>query len=437
MRTSIASDQRPADEVRRPAERLLTWRGLAWVAARQHRTALITCGVVYAITALLLVVNGALMHASYEHLGLAGCGRPATTFACQAGVAQFTLDYAIWVHLVPVYLLIIPLLTGVFAGSPALGQDLDTGAFRFAWTQGAGRARLLTVKLALLGGLLIAASAAITVLARWWFKGASVLGADTIRPQFFPWLGPAYAAWALFAFALALAAGAVLRRVVPAIATALAGSILLAVTTGIWLRYHLYRAPLRFSESLGHAAGPATGPAHRYIISTWLEGRSGQILQRVPAVLTGPKPPKAGHAGPAGLPGPLALRGVRLAGLYQPQSRFWPFQWTETGWLVVLSVLLLAAGFYLSRRPHAVGLGLRRGAAAVQAPAVHAVTAPAVPAGTPDSRLYRSLTCPRLAWVAWRQHRTALRGCAVLFAAAGLLLLINGLAMRSRWTSSA
>ena len=42
----------------------------------------------------------------------------------------------------------------------------------------------------------------------------------------------------------------------------------------------------------------------------------------------------------------------------------------------------------------------------------------------------RDLAWPGVAWVAWRQHRAALRGCGALFGAAALLLLVNGLAMR-------
>jgi hypothetical protein len=34
---------------------------------------------------------------------------------------------------------------------------------------------------------------------------------------------------------------------------------------------------------------------------------------------------------------------------YQPGSRFWPFQWIEGGWLLALSVLLIAATLWLVR----------------------------------------------------------------------------------------
>jgi hypothetical protein len=35
---------------------------------------------------------------------------------------------------------------------------------------------------------------------------------------------------------------------------------------------------------------------------------------------------------------------------YHPVSRFWPFQWIEGGWLLALSVLLIAATIWLVHR---------------------------------------------------------------------------------------
>ena len=46
----------------------------------------------------------------------------------------------------------------------------------------------------------------------------------------------------------------------------------------------------------------------------------------------------------------LAQHGYTLWTIYQPGSRFWPFQWIEGGWLLALSVLLIAATVWLVRR---------------------------------------------------------------------------------------
>ena len=46
----------------------------------------------------------------------------------------------------------------------------------------------------------------------------------------------------------------------------------------------------------------------------------------------------------------LIQHGYTQLTTYQPASRFWPFQWIEGGWLLLLSVLLIAATIWLVRR---------------------------------------------------------------------------------------
>ena len=46
----------------------------------------------------------------------------------------------------------------------------------------------------------------------------------------------------------------------------------------------------------------------------------------------------------------LSRHGYTQWSSYQPGSRFWPFQWIEGGWLLALSVLLIAASVWLVRR---------------------------------------------------------------------------------------
>jgi hypothetical protein len=46
----------------------------------------------------------------------------------------------------------------------------------------------------------------------------------------------------------------------------------------------------------------------------------------------------------------LSQHGYTWWTSYQPGSRFWPFQWIEGGWLLALSVLLIAATVWLVRR---------------------------------------------------------------------------------------
>jgi len=46
----------------------------------------------------------------------------------------------------------------------------------------------------------------------------------------------------------------------------------------------------------------------------------------------------------------LTQHGYTVMNSYQPGDRFWPFQCIEGGWLLVLSILLIAATVWLVRR---------------------------------------------------------------------------------------
>ena len=71
-----------------------------------------------------------------------------------------------------------------------------------------------------------------------------------------------------------------------------------------------------------------------------------QVLQGAPASWPG----KAGSRSPSTRAQYLDQHGYTQWTSYQPASRFWPFQWIEGGWLLALSVLLIAATVWLVRR---------------------------------------------------------------------------------------
>ena len=145
----------------------------------------------------------------------------------------------------------VPALIGAFVGAPLLARELETGTFRYAWTQGFGRWRWTLAKLVPLAArwpLLPVPSASC-------FPGTtSRTSPRATRPCPFPrrprWLrglfdlrGVAFAAWTLAAFAIGALAGMLIRRVVPAIVATLAAYTGLAVVAGNLLRQH-YLTPL-------------------------------------------------------------------------------------------------------------------------------------------------------------------------------------------------
>ena len=64
----------------------------------------------------------------------------------------------------------MPALIGAFVGPVVLARELETGTFRYAWTQGFGRWRWTLAKLVLLGVAVAAIAGAFSVLVSWYYQ---------------------------------------------------------------------------------------------------------------------------------------------------------------------------------------------------------------------------------------------------------------------------
>ena len=77
----------------------------------------------------------------------------------------------------------MPALIGAFVGAPVLARELETGTFRFAWTQGFGRWRWTLAKLVALGVVVAAAAGALSVLLSWYYQPYFATGNQTLSPD--------------------------------------------------------------------------------------------------------------------------------------------------------------------------------------------------------------------------------------------------------------
>ncbi len=314
--------------------RPVPWRRMAWVTWRQHRAALAGVVALLGALALYLWLTGLQIHHAY-----ATACHPASSLACNI---NFAGRYAISVNILRVLLQAMPALIGAFAGAPLLARELETGTFRFAWTQGFGRWRWTLAKLVLLSVVVAAAAAAFSVLFSWYLQPFSAAGYSIpFATDVFDLREVAFTGWTLAAFAIGALAGMLIRRTVPAIGATLAVYAGLALATALWLRQH-YMTPLLTTK--------LNLPASAWIINQWytqdgkfaFPARGSQIvsaLQQYSCNSSQLSPPQC-----------LTQHGYTWWASYQPGSRFWPFQWIEGGWLLALSVLLIAATLWLVRR---------------------------------------------------------------------------------------
>jgi hypothetical protein len=344
--TALTTPARPEQDA---SPRPLPWRRMAWVTWRQHRIALAGVAALLGAPALYLWLTGIQIHRDWT--AAVGC-HPASSGACGALAGYFIHDWHP-AQIIAIVLQAAPALIGAFVGAPVLAREMETGTFRYAWTLGFGRWRWTLAKLVPLAVVVTAAAGAFSVLLSWYYQpflsGNPGFGGEPVPldAAVFDLRGVAFAAWTLAAFAIGALAGMLIRRVVPAIAATLAVYAGLAVATGIYLRAH-YLKPLLVKN--------ADAPGSAWVISQWWTKGSKPVSQSALSQVLQGAPQLAGGKG-GGIPQDdptvnqyLVQHGYTMWTSYQPGSRFWPFQWIEGGWLLALSVLLIAATVWLVRR---------------------------------------------------------------------------------------
>jgi hypothetical protein len=340
----------PTDHERQTILRPLPWRRMAWVAWRQHRLLLAGAVVTFGLVALYLFGMGLQIHNAYA---IVTACRPAASSACRQVGDNFFGTYQPGISITEGALQFLPALIGAFAGAPILAREFETGTFRFAWTQGFGRTRWVIAKLAPIALILVGAAALIGMLFSWYYQPLISAGDNNgaLFPTVFDLSGVALAGWTLTAFSLGALAGAVIRRVVPAMFATLAVWSGLAILTGTYLRDHYLPALVTTSLNEPHPAW--------VLNQQWnFSGKQAsldminQALAPIDAradsfQIFSPGPSTPANVDPVKY---LTQHGYTLLTTYQPDSRFWTFQWIEVGWLLGLSVVLLGATVWLVRR---------------------------------------------------------------------------------------
>ncbi len=300
---------------------------------RLHRNQVyLALGLLAGLT-ILLLITGWVMADDYRTY-LAGCGSMPN---CHTDL--YRGDGAI-IDIVN-FTVVVPLLFGVFWGVPIVAKECEEGTLNLAWTQGVSRRQWLRANV--LWVLLAAAlwGGALAALVSWWRTPEN--GLDSRFLTGFDIQGIVPVAYALFAVALGLAVGALLRRVLPAIAVTLTLFVAIRVAIGVYLRPH-YMAALTKVFPL---SSNANVPAGSWTISSNAIGPHGVNLGTSFAVSSLPAACQHISMGGLGDNGRcLAAHGFHQVVVYQPASRFWAFQGIEAGIFVALAVGLVAFTFW-------------------------------------------------------------------------------------------
>ena len=311
---------------------------MIWLTWRQHRgEAAIICGSL-ALLAVLLIVVGLDMHQAYVRLGVPAClNELRQSPNCADALDAFRASFGRWNSFIG-WLNLIPALLGILIGAPLVARELEHGTHQLVWTQSVTRGRWLAMKLLfVLGGCLVVALT-ISMLLTWWLQPWDALS-GRFGNAAFDFEGATNASYVLFALALSIAAGALLRRAIPAMVVTLAGFLAVRLPVEFHFRA-IYQPPLTAtSDPVSATATRVVLSRSDWIISDSFVDHAGHQLsdqQVYGACLSS-----------VGTTKDTFLQCVHdhgwlLADAYQPASRYWAFQGIETAIFTGLALALLA-----------------------------------------------------------------------------------------------
>lgn len=319
---------------------------MIWLTWRQQRLEIVIAAALLALLTTLLLITGLDMASAYQHTGVAACLGPHPGQNCATVINAFQTRFASLNDLVG-WLNFLPLIFGLLFGAPFV-LELEQGTYRLAWTQSITRIQWIVIKLTVIAVLAVLAALIFTALMTWWRIPFDHLNGRFDANTGFDFEGTAPLAYALFAVALGITSGTLMRRTIPAIGLSLV--LYLGVRLGIqgFLR-PWYLAPLKtVTNFAGHAVtvtgidrnAGATGPNHGdwIINSGWSDRLGHPVSDNLIFQTCNPTVIVDKH----GMMSCLAAHHFYSFETYQPASRFWLFQGIETGIFLGLTAILLA-----------------------------------------------------------------------------------------------
>lgn len=268
---------------------------------RLHRAHAITSAVMIAAVTVLIVPSGIAIANSYHHavancsVSHTGCGDIGNiVFGSNGPFTSLVQDLA----------MAVPLVVGILWGAPLVPGEFEASTEDFAWTQGITRRRWVLTNLG--WALLVAAAwgGALAALFTWW-RGPDNAVDGPVKFIYFDVQGIVPIAYTVFAMALGIAAGALFRRVVPAIMTTLIVFPAARISTALY-----FRPLFAVTKNVPALAGSGYPPL------SW-----GLFADICPS---------------SACPPHRFYEHI----IYLPASRFWPLQGTESAIFLALALAL-------------------------------------------------------------------------------------------------
>jgi ABC-type transport system involved in multi-copper enzyme maturation permease subunit len=334
----------------RPVTRPVPWKPMVRVTWLQNRTTLIGLVVLAFGCALAMVLSQDSTHAAYASYVANGC--VANPFHVPCGlIANRLANDTDSFSAVVIALHVLPVIVGLFIGAPLLAREIESGSYRFTWTQEIGRRRFVLTTFVMIATVVTALACLLGLLLGWYAHPFEVVGIESQwQSGLFDTTLFMLGAWSLFALAIGTFLGAVIGKTVATMAatTTVVGGLLVA--SFLYLVHGLLAIGAIATSKItpngigigalndrDYVSGPPPGS---WLVRGWITAPNGHTLNTTAAnkVLD-----RAYDATNNAATQWLSLHHYTYWVSYQPTSRFWLFQAAAGVILIGLAALLVFA----------------------------------------------------------------------------------------------
>jgi hypothetical protein len=320
---------------------------MIWVAWRQQRAQILVSLALVAVVAAVIAYFRLDAVGYLRDHGIDGCRTVDGTTCPSAAMIAFASHYKAYASVIPLVLLCLPVLLGMFAGAPLFAREFEQGTHIFALSQPVGRNRWWAVKVLVAGLPVVLAMTGLGLVSAWGLGPLSFVTHGRMVTPGFETQGVVVAAYTAVAFAIGVTVGIVSRNTVVAMAGTIGLYLVFLVgVAGVARDAYLDPVERRGSVAEGAAIGAQSGRSvvpddARPVGSGYYDAAGAQVTFD----------PSSCRASDTGIEMCLQRQGiVSVSARFHPDAQFWSFQSIEATIFVAIGALLLAAGSWTLRR---------------------------------------------------------------------------------------
>jgi len=332
-----------------------------WFVFRQHRKQFLIFGILLALFAAILIPTGMNLWQQYQH-ALTTCAQNPNTPSCSdLSSSLFTSSADGLVRIGAVLGTFgLPLLLGLFLGSPLIAREYEDGTNKLAWTQSVSRRRWLTTKLAWALGFALLYGIVLALLITWWSRTLNTMNHYRFIQGHFETQGLMPVVYSLFFTAIGFMTGAWFRKTLVSFAVTFGVFVLCMASFANWIRPH-YMTPITVTSPVGPGTIEHYIPEGAWVLKRGdLVNKNGKEVSfdipNFPAecqrYTLNIQTPNGGHVARVKASGIdpviecLNRYGFHQVAKYQPSYRYWDFQRIEAGIYLAMTALVIGATYW-------------------------------------------------------------------------------------------